>query len=497
MSSFRNLVSVHQVPVFSVKNLFYNVPARRNFLKSNTVEMRHIIDEFQRVAIANPDVFFSLHHNNQEMYHLPPGNLRQRIIGVFGTNANKKLVPIGEETDDLRLTGFVGKPEFAKKTRGEQLFFVNSRFIKSGYLNHAVMSAYEGMLPQDTYPFYVVFIDIDPRLIDINVHPTKQEIKFEDEKLVYHILKVAVRHALAQHSVMPTLDFDQDPNFSRPQGLTSRPTDSPIVETFTSKASMGTSSGPGSRPKEEQERQKRNLANWSKLYEGLEAFDQEDNENEIPDVPESEMGAVTIESQWASDEQEAKGHKSEKRPYQIHNTYIVSQIKSGFILIDQQAAHERILYEQFLTVLQEQQSSSQRKLFPATLTLPPADATLLSEIREEVNRLGFDIEDFGPNAFVINAVPGELGNQQNEAGLIESLLEQYKQNLELELDVKENIAAAMAKSGAIRTGQRLTELEMQSLIDRLFACAQPYRSPSGKSCFITFELEELAKRFEA
>ncbi|MEN0005268.1 MAG: DNA mismatch repair endonuclease MutL [Bacteroidota bacterium] len=491
----------------SVKNLFYNVPARRNFLKSNTVEMRHVLDEFQRLAIANPDVFFSLHHNNTEMFHLPPGNLRQRIIGIFGANTNKKLVPVNEATDDLKLEGFAGKPEFAKKTRGEQLFFVNNRFIKSGYLNHAVMSAYEGVLPPDTFPLYVIFIDINPKLIDINVHPTKQEIKFEDEKLVYHILKVAVRHALAQHSVMPTLDFDQDSNFSNVRIPPSPPTSAPTVETYPSRASLGGqaakpsgstgSSGGGS--VDDRRRHQDNLKHWEKLYEGLEAFDEdEDGETEeliVASAANETVDAVTIESQWETTEQEQKGHKTEKPPYQIHQRYIVSQIKSGFVLIDQQAAHERILYEEFQRILQEQKASSQRLLFPATITLPPADATLLTDIRAEINQLGFDIQDFGPNAFVINAVPAELGEQKNTTTLIEGLLEQYKNNLTLQLDVRDNIAAAMAKSAAIRTGQRLTEVEMKSLINRLFACTQPYRSPGGKSCFITFELEELGKRF--
>ena len=205
-----------QGSTISVKNLFYNVPARRKFLKSNPVEMRYIMDEFQRLAIAHSDIFFSLHHNNVELFHLPPGSLRQRVVGVLGTNTNKKLVPLKEDTEILNLSGFVGKPEFAKKTRGEQLFFVNNRFIKSSYLNHAVMTAYEELLPKDTFPLYVIFIEIDPTRIDINVHPTKQEIKFDDERLVYNYLKVAVRHSLGQYSIMPTLDFEQLPAFPRP-----------------------------------------------------------------------------------------------------------------------------------------------------------------------------------------------------------------------------------------------------------------------------------------
>ncbi|MCB0633464.1 MAG: DNA mismatch repair endonuclease MutL, partial [Lewinella sp.] len=257
----------------SVKNLFFNIPVRRNFLKSNTVEMRHILDEFQRIALANPDIFFSLHHNNTEVFHLPPSNLRQRVVNVFGTPYNKRLVPVEEETDAMKLSGFISKPEFAKKTRGEQFFFVNQRFIKSAYLNHAVLTAYEDLLPSDTYPLYVVFIDIDPGKIDINVHPTKQEIKFEDDRLIYNYLKVAIRHSLGKYKVMPTLDFDQEGSFSSVRIKPISPTRPATISTFKlgERASSGKSGG--SRPDtDDSPRQKSNLENWESLYEGLEEF---------------------------------------------------------------------------------------------------------------------------------------------------------------------------------------------------------------------------------
>ena len=252
----------------SVKNLFYNVPARRNFLKTNAVEMRHIIDEFQRVALANPDVFFSLHHNRVELFHLPKGNLRQRVVGIFGANSNKKLVPINEDTDIVKLTGFIGKPNFARKTRGEQFFFVNNRFVKSGYLNHAIMGAYEELLQKDTYPFYTIFIEIDPRSIDINVHPTKQEIKFEDERLVYNYLKVAVRHALGQYNISPSIDFEQEINFSNYNIQRTPKQTSTSSSTEKSKDSNWQLF-----PKESNERTTNNQKNWEKLYEGLEDFE--------------------------------------------------------------------------------------------------------------------------------------------------------------------------------------------------------------------------------
>ncbi|MFT5168930.1 MAG: DNA mismatch repair protein MutL, partial [Saprospiraceae bacterium] len=368
----------------SVKNLFYNVPARRNFLKSTSVEMRHILDEFQRVAIAHPDIFFSLHHNTIEIFHLHAGNLRQRIVGIFGSTWNKKLVPINEETDVLKITGFVGKPEFAKKTRGEQLFYVNQRFIKSGYLNHAIMGAYEDILAKDTFPLYVVFLDIDPARIDINVHPTKQEIKFDDERLVYNYLKVAIRHALGQYSITPTLDFDQEINFST---YIPRPTDSTVEQNYTKASSKA--NDPDNFKKPLTPLENTNLKNWDKLYEGLDEFDQNENTDSEP---------LTIGSQWSeSQDQDNRSDfvKKQKEPYQVHGTYIVNQIKSGFILVDQQAAHERILYERYFKALEQQESFTQKELFPKTITVSTGDAEVLKSIGEQINALGFDLQEFG------------------------------------------------------------------------------------------------------
>lgn len=458
----------------AVKNLFYNIPVRRNFLKSDTAELRHIVDEFQRVAMANPDIFFSFHQNDDEIFHLPPGNMRQRVTAVLGSNSNKKLVPVAEETDVLKISGFIGKPEFAKKTRGEQFFFVNERFIKSGYLHHSVIGAYENLLPDDTLPLYIIFIEIDPQHIDINIHPTKQEIKFEDERLVYNYLKVAVRHALGQHSITPTLDFEQDFHFAavRPPNQKGEPT-------------VGR---PGSGGRSPSRREKNNLEHWEDLYADLQK-----------QPPATEP--ITIESSWDKDRRETPQaeafEQQQKAPYQIHATYIVSHIKSGFLLIDQQAAHERVLYENYLEVLNEQTASTQQQLFPKTLTLSPSDAVLLKNLLGEINKLGFDIQEFGLNTFIVNGVPSELAGRHEEARLIETLLERYKANADLKLDMRENIARAMARSAAIKRGRNLTVEEMQALIDQLFACSLPFKSPSGRNCFISMELEELEKRFEA
>ena len=486
-----------QGTTISIKNLFYNVPARRNFLKSNPVEMRHINDEFQRIAIANSDIFFSLHHNDSEIFHLPAGKLRQRLIGVFGSASNKKLVPVSEETEVLRLQGYVGKPEFAKKTRGEQYFFVNNRYIKSAYLNHGLVSAYEELLPSGSYPLYVIFIDIDPKRIDINVHPTKQEIKFEDERLVYNYLRVAVRHALGQYNIMPSLDFDQDPTFSNPAPSWPKPQQETPGEVKDERKVSGSKATINTTPSESQ-RQASNLKHWQDVYEGLDEFDTEEQGDSTEEIETDNNEPLTLESDWQEEQAFTSSEQNQKKksPAQLHNSYILSQIKSGMMVLDQQAAHERILYEQYLNILAQQQSTTQKQLFPRTLSLPPADAVLLKEILAPVNQLGFDIQEFGANTFVINGVPAELAGKQDDQQTIESLLEQYKSNQELNLGAHENIARAMARSAAIKKGKALEPSEMQTLIDQLFGCEVPYLSPSGKRCFITIELDELAKRFE-
>jgi len=487
----------------SIKNLFYNVPVRRRFLKSNTVEMRHIMDEFQRVAIANPDIFFSLHHNNSEVFHLPAGNLRQRLVGIWGTNVNKKLVPLTEETDVIKIYGYVGKPQFSKRTRGEQLFFVNNRFIKSAYLNHAVMAAYEDLLQKDTYPLYAIFIEMDPDRIDINVHPTKQEIKFDDERLVYNYLKVAVRHALGQNSITPMLDFDQEVGLSQPTLASSYGSRVNQSQDFGGQSSNSNSNF--SAPKSADTsggRDANNLKNWRKLYDGLEMFDEdESNEGESIEDKEEDTGSITIESAWSNvpemDDSEKSFSANQKSPYQIHSRYIVSHIKSGYLLIDQQAAHERILFEQYLFMLKDQQAPTQKELFPKPVTVTPLQAPVLREILPQINILGIDIQEKEEGLFVIHGMPADWRGTTDEQKLVETLLEQYESNVDLDLGVDEKIASSMARSAAIKRGQSLTIPEMKELIDQLFACETPFKSPFGRNCFITYDLDELDKLFSS
>lgn len=470
----------------AIKNLFYNVPARRNFLKSNPVEMKHIVEEFQRVAMAHPDVFFSLHSNDHELFHLKEGNLRQRIVSIFGSSYNQKLVPVEEEVDFIKIYGFVGKPEAAKKTRGDQYFFVNHRFIKNNYLNHAVFMNYQELIPKDQFAPFCLFLDIDPSRIDINVHPTKQEIKFDDEKSVYGFVRVSVRHALAKYSVTPTLDFEQEQafNYLQSHGDDSATKPHQRAEMDSGQTYITRSSGANIAPKE-----RSNLQNWQQLYQSAMRHDADTGEQ-----------TVTIESDFereTSEDAQKPFHQQqeERRPYQIHNTYIATQIRSGFILINQQSAHERILYEKCLKSMNERPQSSQQLLFPQTIQCGQQDAALLKELLPDINALGFDIQEFGQTDFVIHGMPADLkgGDEQH---IIQSILEDFKNNMAVErLEQREGLARSLARQSSIKTGEALQPEEMKRLIDELFACEQPYVAPGGGLTFVSFDLAELEKRF--
>src|ERR1700744_1784791 len=468
-----------------VNTLFFNTPARRNFLKSNPVEMRHIIDDFQRVALANPGIFFTLHHDGQEVYHLPGTTLKQRIVHLLGNNYNQRLVPVEEDTTIIKLHGYVGKPEFARKTRGEQFFFVNNRFIKDAYLNHAVLTAFEELLPDDAYPLYVLFIDIDPSKIDINVHPTKTEIKYQDEKAIYAIIRCAVKPSMGRYNITPSLDFDQENSIEHL--ITQKPFEqivapviafNPDFNPFTDRRSdrevpFPRNSGDRSSPIPK---------NWDTLYA-------------IARKEPTSQQEIHTEKMISIDEQEIT-KSSERQFFQVHNRFIMSQIKSGFMLINQQAAHERVLYERFLQQLENPSGVSQQSLFPQSVTLNGADFELLRELLPDIRALGFDIREFGKNTVVVEGIPAELSNV-GEHELLEHLLEGFKNNLAiLKIDKRDNLARALARNGAIKTGTRLSSEEMNLLTDQLFACAMPNTGLNGKPGIRTFTLHELLERFE-
>ncbi|HEU4473027.1 MAG TPA: DNA mismatch repair endonuclease MutL [Flavisolibacter sp.] len=469
----------------SMKNLFFNVPARRNFLKSNAAEMRHIVDEFIRVALAFPGIFFSLTANGQQIFHLEAGSLKQRILQVLGNNYNAKLVAVKEETDYLNIYGFVGKPDASKKTRGDQYFFVNNRFIKSPYLHHAIMHAYQDMIAPDSFPPYVLFIDLDPTQVDVNVHPTKQEIKFEDEKIVYAFVQAAVKHALAQFSITPTLDFELDGSIQQLESVQKPFTEekqsatqsSSIFRTFTEanqahRIESGRSASSFETPPREGE------------FQSLGRYFM-DTAEPTPEPPPS--APLTIDHTKAPVHEQPLTH--------LFNTYILMPASQGFLLIHQQAAHERIIYERMGLALQGKTVSSQRSLFPVTIELAAQDAVILNELLPDLLQMGYQVEPFGKNAFVIQGTPADL-DQGNEKAILERILEQYKHfSNELKLSKREMLLRTVAGQQAIKAGTALSLREMQQLVSDLFQCAQPNISPTGRPAYLEFRKDQLEKMF--
>lgn len=471
---------------FSVKNLFYNVPARRNFLKSNPIEVKHIIDEFQRVALVHPEVSFTMYNNGNEVFNLNKGSFRQRIVSVFGDKYNQKLVPVTESTDIVSIDGFVTKPEFAKKTRGEQFFFVNNRFIKNAYLNHAIQSAFDQLLSKDQHPSYFLKLTIDPTKIDINIHPTKTEIKFEDERAIYAIIRTAVKQGLGKNNISPTLDFEQESSFNIPIFKSTDPIKTPSIK-------VNPNYNPFKLDEIKQQFHNKPVSsstdkNWGKLYQDFEVNTSTiQAENETKKEVQADQ---IILSNW--DETE---HDNKKTLVQLHRKYIFTQLKSGFLIIDQQRAHERILFEQFLENLTNSKSTSQQLLFPETVDFTSSDAELLLEIKNDIDSLGFIMDKVGRSSFVVSAVPSEIKDLPIKLTL-EKLLEQLKSSSnEIKLDKKENLASSLAKSASIKSGQFLSEEEMSKLIDNLFACEMPYSLANGKPIIITLNLEDLNKQF--
>ena len=459
----------------AMKNLFFNVPARRNFLKSNAAEMRHIVDEFTRVAMSFPEILFTLTTNNQQLFHLESGSLKQRIVQLLGNNYNAKLVTVKEDTDYMNIYGFVGKPETAKKTRGDQYFFVNNRFIKSAYLNHAVMNAYQEMIATDSFPMYVLFIDLDPTVVDVNVHPTKQEIKFEDEKIIYAFVQAAIKHALAQFSISPTLDFELDASIQQLSSI-----QQPFTEERQSAATAG-SIYKGFTQKHQAhfiEKSERSdpiaigLKPWKDFYES-----QEPN-------PVSNTILTTHDSRLTTAELT-----------QLLNTYITIPSGNGFLLIHQQAAHERVIYEQLKAISKDKPVATQRSMFPVTLELTPADTAVMEEIISDLQQLGYLIEPFGKNTFVIQGAPADVEGG-NEKHIIDILLEQYKHfSNEVKFSKREKLIRSLARQQSIKTGVRLTEREMRQLVNDLFGCEQSNATPDGSATYLEFKQEQLEKMF--
>lgn len=474
---------------FLVKNLFFNIPARRNFLKSDNIELKHIIDEFERVAMAHPSIHFVMISNGSEVFNLPSSNYRQRIVNIFGGKTNEKLVPVNEETEIVSVSGFVGKPEFAKKTRSEQFFFVNDRFIKSGFLHHAIMSAYEGLLRNNDQPSYFLFLQVPKHTIDINIHPTKTEVKFDDEQALYAILRSTVKHSLGMFNVVPVLDFERDATLDTPYNYKNKEADMPIIQVdssynpFTSsnepvKSSVYTSSfnTRGSHKNE-------NNASWESLYVGLkqDTFEVEKNALETDGVLSKLF------------DEEATETKS--LVYQLNRKYIVNSIKSGLLIIHQSRAHQRVLYEQFLINITVQQAASQQLLFPLSLSFAKDELRLLKELQPSLEGIGFSFEAIKQEELVILGIPAQVTESEVIPILQDLIYNLQKELPEDSFSLSDSIAKFMAKSVAIKSGKVLNEIELSNLVNALFACKEPNFSPYKKPIFITLTTEDLDKRF--
>ena len=471
---------------FAVKNLFFNIPARRNFLKSDTVEYRHIVDEFHRVALAHPQIYFTFYHNGSEMFNLHASSLRQRIVNVFSGKTNEKLVPVTEETEIVNIQGFVCKPEFAKKNRGEQFFFVNDRFIKSGYLHHAVMAAYDGLLKDGAQPSYFIYLQVPPNTIDINIHPTKTEIKFDDESALYAILRASIKHSLGQFNVAPVLDFERDANLDTPYHYKNLEGETPTIQVDGSFNPFSEEEKPNKHfaNTNANYRKPEPTSNWESLYVGL----KQDSE---------EIDAMTFENEtvtsslFNNDDVEQTVHKT----YQIHKKYIVNPIKSGMIIVDQQRAHQRILYEQFLTCITVHFASSQQLLFPLHLYFSNDEMQLISELQPSLTNTGFVFEETNEDSVVISGLPVNIS--ESEVSIVfEQLLSDLQNGIpESSFSQNDTIAKSMARSLAVKTGAYLTEKEQENLVNGLFACKDPNVSPFQKPTFITMRVEDLDKKF--
>jgi len=470
---------------FAVKNLFFNIPARRNFLKSETVEFRHVMDEFQRVAMAHPSISFTLIHNGSELYNLPSSNYRQRIVNIFGGKTNEKLVPVSEETELITISGFVGKPEFAKKSRGEQFFFVNDRYIKSAYLHHAIMSAYEGLLKEGNQPSYFLYLQVPPHTIDINIHPTKTEIKFDNEHSLYAILRSAVKHSLGQFNVAPVLDFERDANLDTPYEYKNREADFPTIQ-VDSNFNPFAMEKPSSKPLSSFGSYKRETttASWESLYVGLKQ-----------DTQEIETFSFESEEVTASLFNDEDVEHSVQQVYQIHKKYIVSPIKSGMVIVDQQRAHQRVLYEQFLANMTVHQASSQQLLFPLNLYFSSSEMELIAELKLSLANTGFVFEETTDEHVVISGIPVNV-TESEVSMVLEQLLSDLQEGIpENSFSQNDSIAKSMAKSLAVKTGTSLTIKEQENLVNGLFACKDPNVSPFQKPTFITMRVEDIDKKF--
>jgi DNA mismatch repair protein MutL len=473
----------------AVKNLFFNIPARRNFLKSDTVELRHITDEFHRVALAHPNVGFAYYHNGSELFNLRQENYRQRIVHIFGAKTNEKLVPVEEETEVLKISGFVGKPEYSKKTKSEQFFFVNQRFIKSPYLNHAIKAAFEGLLKDGYHPSYFLNLTVDPKTIDINIHPTKTEIKFDDEHTLYAILRSAVKHSLGQFNIAPVLDFEHQSSLNTPYNYRDKRASTPAIEVdrsfnpFSDDTSYNGKQNMAQRTPFKQSP----TGAWESLYVGLESKGNNSKADFSQVTFESDSKNASIFSDSAIE--------TTKTTFQLQQKYIVSTLKSGMLIIDQNRAHQRILYENFLKHITIKEATSQQLLFPLQLHFTPSETKIINDLKSDLEHTGFVFSQLNEDEITITGVP--VGVPESEVSIIfEQLISDVENDVpDTNFSATDLLAKSMAKSLAIKNGQSLNGMEQEHMVNSLFACKEPNVSPTNRPTFITLGVEDIEKKF--
>ena len=468
----------------AVKNLFFNIPARRNFLKSDLVELRHIIDEFQRVALAHPQVTFKMFNNGSEHFNLPKGSFRQRIVHILGKKVNERLVPVDEATEVVKISGFICKPEFAKKSRGEQFFFVNDRYIKSPYLNHGVVAAFEGLLRPDTYPGYFIRLEVDPKSMDINIHPTKTEVKFDDEHTLYATLRAAIKHGLGQFHVAPVLDFQRDGQLDTPYRFKDRTAKMPAITVDadfnpfkgeSSKSAHQTSAPNAQGPK---------VKGWQDLYDTAmnnDAFSQLHVESDLSNI-------ALFES---SNQAPAQG----KVLFQLHRKFVVSTIKSGLLVIDQYRAHQRILYERFLKEITVKDGVTQRLLFPVHLEYTKTELDVFKSLRPDLQKLGFEVSFDTTGNLTVTGLPVNMPESVTKEVLNAILASSLNHDGEGILTRAEWLSQSLSSSLAIKNGTPLEQEELSVLVDDLFACKEPKLSPFNKIVYTTIGVDEIESKF--
>lgn len=478
---------------FSVKNIFFNIPARRKFLKSNSSELKYIITEVQRVALANPELAIELFHNNSVIYNLPSENVRKRIVSLFGKNINQSLIPVDTSTSVINISGFIGQPKYAKKTLGEQFFFVNGRFMKHPFFNRAVQQAYDRILPPETFPSYFLYFEVDPATIDINIHPTKTEIKFEDERSAWHIIQASLRESMGKFNLMPSIDFDQAGSIDIPispmQGskipepeIRINPNFNPFEQERGADRDYSKASS---------YRDGQNLDNWQALYNGFEQEGKPDDQ--IPVYPSDISNEFNQEAFQQTFTDEDIAIKENHNFLQLKNKYIITPVKSGLMVIDQRRAHERVLFENFMRIIDNHLAISQRQLFPAVLELNAVDQEILIVIDEELKALGFEIRQGENGIFMVEGIPALLSHL-NASDLVQKLIEDFKNRpVDVKEEIKEHLALLLAQSTAINYGVSLKPEEISDLFNNLFACRTPNYSPSGKIIVSIISFQDFEK----